>query len=47
MWFLIGLFGGVILGFFFAGLCNIIARTGERYIEHCTDFLEGEIKNPA
>jgi hypothetical protein len=43
MWFLTGLFAGVVLGFFVAGLCNIAAKKEARCIEHCSDYLKREI----
>jgi hypothetical protein len=46
MWFLAGLFTGVVLGFFLAGLCNIAAITDERYFKRC-DSLEVGIKDVA
>jgi hypothetical protein len=47
MWFLAGLFAGVVLGFIIAGLCNIATNREERYIERCSDYLEREIENIA
>ena len=47
MWFQAGLFTGVVLGFFIAALCNIAAKTDERYFERCSDSSEVEIKDVA
>jgi hypothetical protein len=46
MWFLAGLFAGVILGFLLAGLCNIAAHTDDGCIARCSD-LERKIEEVA
>jgi hypothetical protein len=46
MWFLAWLSAGVIVGFVFAGLCNISAKGDESYVEN-SSHLEGRIETVA
>ncbi len=43
MLFLAGLFAGVVLGFFIAGLCHIAAKKEEGHIEHISPPLANNI----
>ncbi|MGA2402505.1 MAG: hypothetical protein ABSG91_12505 [Syntrophobacteraceae bacterium] len=44
MLFLAGLFAGVILGFFVAGLCSITAKREKLHIERCPASLQRKIE---
>jgi hypothetical protein len=46
MWFLACLSAGVILGFFLAGLCNMSAKSDERYLVSCSDLAK-KLENAA